>query len=598
MINKSSIGRARLVAKHQSGSTITNPVNDQTKAAYAKANGLIFENGQFFQTDANGVKTVAPVADYALQEFAQKGGGAGGGGLDKASILSGASQVMDTVSSMFLKSNPNVTGQSELTQGLNAGYDMAASVVGKINPLAGTIMKAGGFAADALTAAGIGTDQQTTADKILDSKFLKATPIGLVNAIGASKTQDFSADSDTIEKVGGSYGGTVSDINEATEKAGKKYGLFSSGARKKANRFIDEQRRKQNIMANIASETTDQKELVNMMGDQASNAYAFALQGGYDQRYMRAKEGAKLPEISKFEAELIEVEVDEKITPGVFEEGGILGQVINPTTGQIEEWHPEFIETVDEYKQGGKVEKQLDAPEIENTTQQNIIPEGALHKNKHHMENAEDLTKKGIPVVDENHKQQAEIECNEIIFTKEVTAKLEELYKIYYNEESSKEEKEEAAIEAGKLLTKEIMLNTDDRTGLIDSLKSGGTIKKQKPAYKDWVKTVNPKMLSDNYDLEKAYELLPWEDLETWRNATLTDEVPEGDWWHLRSVADIDDNTIMFLKKGKTAKENPELQGEFDYYKKDLEFQKDWKMVFNKDENRWYYIRRKNTKKD
>lgn len=594
MINKSSIGRARLVAKYQSGSTVVNIITDQSRAAYAKANGLTFKNGKFFKTDENGTKTEVSVDNSALWDYAQRTWEEGNQGQDN---WSGASKVMDTVSNMFLKSNPNVTGQSELTQGINGGYDMAANVVGKINPVAGTIMKAGGFASDALTAAGISTDQQATGDKFLDSKLFKWN-IGLVNAIGASKTQDFSADIDTIEKVGGSYGGAVADINEAAEKAGKKYGLFSGRAKRKANNFINEQRRKQDIMANIASETSDQKELVNMMGDQASNAYAFALQGGYDQRYMRAKEGAKLPEISKFEAELIEIEVDEKITPGVFEEGGILGQVINPTTGQIEKWRPEFIETVDEYKQGGKVEKQLNAPEIENTTQQNIIPEGALHKNKHHMENAEDLTKKGIPVVDENHKQQAEIECNEIIFTKEVTAKLEELYKIYYNKESSKEEKEEAALEAGKLLTKEIMLNTDDRTGLIDSLKSGGTIKKQKPAYKDWVKTVNPKMLSDNYDLEKAYELLPWEDLETWRNATLTDEVPEGDWWHLRSVADIDDDTIIFLKKGKTAKENPELQGEFDYYKKDLEFQKEWKMVFNKDENRWYYIRRKNTKKD
>jgi hypothetical protein len=91
----------------------------------------------------------------------------------------------------------------------------------------------------------------------------------------------------------------------------------------------------------------------------------------------------------------------------------------------------------------------------------NVIPEGALHARKHHMENDEHITKKGIPVVDLDGKQQAEIECNEIIFRKEVTKKLEEL---------AKDGSDEAAIEAGKLLATEIIENTDDRTGLIDNV--------------------------------------------------------------------------------------------------------------------------------
>jgi hypothetical protein len=37
------------------------------------------------------------------------------------------------------------------------------------------------------------------------------------------------------------------------------------------------------------------------------------------------------------------------------------------------------------------------------------------------MENAEDLTKKGIPVVDNNGEQQAEIEREELILSLEVT---------------------------------------------------------------------------------------------------------------------------------------------------------------------------------
>ena len=125
---------------------------------------------------------------------------------------------------------------------------------------------------------------------------------------------------------------------------------------------------------------------------------------------------------------------------------------------------PEFFE---KFKDGGKTKEELETPEIEETNQKNLIPEGALHKNKHHMEHTEGLTQKGIPVIDNDGEQQAEIELDEIIFTLEVTKKLEELYK---------EGTDEAAIEAGKLLVKEILFNTDDRTGLIAKCQEGGKL--------------------------------------------------------------------------------------------------------------------------
>jgi hypothetical protein len=126
-------------------------------------------------------------------------------------------------------------------------------------------------------------------------------------------------------------------------------------------------------------------------------------------------------------------------------------------------------------KKGGSL-GDSDVPEIEETTQKNVIPEGALHKNKHHMEHAEGLTKKGIPVIDDDGEQQAEIEHSEIIFTLEVTKKLEEYYKIFYSDDSTNKEKEQAALDAGKLLVYQILENTEDRTGLIESCKKGGTI--------------------------------------------------------------------------------------------------------------------------
>lgn len=102
------------------------------------------------------------------------------------------------------------------------------------------------------------------------------------------------------------------------------------------------------------------------------------------------------------------------------------------------------------YKEGGKV---------------NVIPEGALHKNKHHLEDVDEkfgsgsITTKGIPVIVESEGgeviQQAEVEREEIILRLEVTKKLEEL---------SKKHTDEAAIAAGKLLVKEILYNTIDNT--------------------------------------------------------------------------------------------------------------------------------------
>lgn len=114
-------------------------------------------------------------------------------------------------------------------------------------------------------------------------------------------------------------------------------------------------------------------------------------------------------------------------------------------------------ESIDYLKEGG---------------QMTVIPEGALHARKNNMEGAgEDFTAKGIPVVDKEGDQQAEIERDEIIFRKKITDKMEELYKKYNSEESSSK-KDEIAIEMGKILTCEITKHTDDRTGLIEEIQN------------------------------------------------------------------------------------------------------------------------------
>lgn len=324
------------------------------------------------------------------------------------------------------------TEQSALTTGLNQGYDAAANAVSAI-PGVGTIiggaMKVGGMLSDGLTALGVGTDQMTTADKILDSKFLKLTPLGLVNAIGAKKADTITKDNEAFEQVGSSYGGTLDTVDNALTKSGKKYGLFSGRARNKANEQIHNAQMQQTKMGNIADEA--------QMAFLASNnpllglGTQLQLNGGYQQSAVRAgKSGLKMDrEFAK--------------------------RVVKLSKGQRKKIQEEVrMEEVAGFQKGGAV---------------NVIPDGALHAHKHHLEDIdgkfEEVTTKGIPVITEEKggdiKQHAEVEREEIIFNLEVTKQLEKLMQ---------DGSDGAAIEAGKLLVYEILENTVDNTGLLNTV--------------------------------------------------------------------------------------------------------------------------------
>ena len=318
------------------------------------------------------------------------------------------------------------------------------------------------------------------------------TAVKGINSLGGKRAKKFSINQATAAQVGASYGGSMTDITNAANKAGKKYGLFSGGSRRKANNLIDEAVRQQNIMTDIANEASDMQAMAG--NDLNYTNYQFDINGGYDQRYMRAaKSGMKLQDKINFVKNEVSInsfinldtkEIEwEPVIDDVekFKEGGVFPHHVDnssinypvcelvwePIIDDITDYWEPIIDDIELYREGGKTKEELETPEIEETNQKNLIPEGALHKNKHHMEHTEGLTQKGIPVIDNEGEQQAEIELDEIIFTLEVTKKLEELYK---------EGTDEAAIEAGKLLVKEILFNTDDRTGLISKCEKGGKI--------------------------------------------------------------------------------------------------------------------------
>lgn len=351
----------------------------------------------------------------------------------------------------------------------------------------------------------------------------------VVNNLTGKSTQKYQGNSFQSQEMqadlGGSYGSSMIDLERAKNKAGHYGGIGRlTGEYKRANARVGTGNDTLTAMEDIY----DRKKLGQIRGQNMADInsldYRLNTFGGYDQYGTRiGRKGMKLPN---------KQDIDR-------------------------------IKNILEFKKGG---------------QMNVIPEGALHARLHHMETGNKITRKGIPVVDKNGEQQAEIERNEIIFSLEVTNKLEEL---------RKDGSDKAALEAGKLLVDEIFHNTDDRTGLIQEVigqettifKEGGILaekptnesyieiekpsnieefeqgdiiaempdgsddeeeieefqkggiakyphwdesmmSKTKPGFEEWVKDVNPNFNSPNYDLKTAYEMYPFEELERWKWAT------------------------------------------------------------------------------
>lgn len=307
---------------------------------------------------------------------------------------------------------PNPETTNPLTSTLNQGYDAVSDTAMAINPLVGGIMKGAGFASDALNSITGGAttieNASNTADKVMSSKFLSLTPVGLANSL-TKKTVEGSAD--IGEKVNYGYAATNelgdTDIGGVTNMFSKIFGKKDLvGQRKKAVNRIDTQNafKADTLNANNKNMTASS----NSMQDVAKKNYS-KLQGGYRTNILAAKKGTKLA-MTKL------------------------------------------------------------AGEVRQVKEKNVIPSGALHARKNNLpeEIAKHVTDKGIPVISKEQGgdiiQHAEIEHSEIIFTKEVTDKLESLLKDFEGGN------EKAAIEAGKLLTIEILENTEDNTNLIETV--------------------------------------------------------------------------------------------------------------------------------
>ena len=457
------------------------------------------QNASFLKGQASGQKLVAKVDKFLKSEGVKKAGKFGGK----------AAEVADIVDNL-VRSGNDWAPQT----GFENTWDKASTIAMKFGPLGKAV--GGGM------------------------KVAK-----VVSDLFGSKTQDFAKDMATLETVGGSYGGSSALIADAANKAGKKYGLFASGARRRANRLIDRARVQQYAMQGIADDARDLNSIRSYM-DPYYLQYEFDMSGGYDQRYMHvAKLGGTLTlnRGTALQNSLLES----------FKKGGTIEFKAEITGTEVyDSWEPVIdFDEISLLKEGGSIKQ----PEIEvietNTVQKSVIPDGALHKNKHNLDKVgvddKEMTKKGIPVVDNNGEQQAEIELNEIIFTLEVTKELEKRYKEYYDDDTKQSRKDELALEAGKLLWKEIIYNTDDRTGLIDTLKHGGSITKSKEnnTYQDAIDFYkNLGYTPQNYEFIKS------SDLRTEGNKLYvnTDEDAVHELWHFISKNIPDERFQEFYK--------------------------------------------------
>lgn len=324
------------------------------------------------------------------------------------------------------------TGKTAET--LNGISDGISGITSSINPLGGAINSVGKLAGNLIG----GTEDRvegagSAAVNAVSSGLSMLGPIGMaagtalqiINGIGGQRVKKVV---DNTKDISSEFSGSRKDISDNISKySNKKAGLFDFGFGKKGNAIMDDIERKQNLTLNITQ--AGQKRLDNDIAS-SKTTQNFNKFYGFNPNYLPGgKKGMKFPEL----------EEAKKLTS--------LWSTISTK------------EEPQKFQLGGKM---------------NLIPEGALHARKHQIEEIDpnlegQITKKGIPVItkaDGGVIQTAEIEKEEWTLRKEFTDQLESLYHLYQKDGSS-----EAAIKAGKLICYELLKNTDDRSGLIKSVK-------------------------------------------------------------------------------------------------------------------------------
>ena len=335
-------------------------------------------------------------------------------------VMSAAGGIMNMANNaIFANSDSNRSASDQAAAGMRSSISDAAIKSG--NPIAMAIGLGAKIVDGAMDATGarssqISKDVQektgiTGAARFLNNamNFLPGNPL----AMGGKKITDAEMSQD-VERIRGAFAGTTGDMDVAQSFGGSRVNFMLSGStRNKMDNYVKEQNRKNELLTNISTTNTlrKQSDYALELNKQNINRY----NGNTYQSLAIGKEGLRLPD-----REMLDALYAKRVTS--FKDGGVIG------------------------------------------VDSNVIPEGALHRELNHMEEYNKeldkvITDKGIAVVttDKEGKveQVAEIEKEEIVFRLELTKKIEELWH---------EGTPEAMLEAGRLLVKEIMGNTDDNT--------------------------------------------------------------------------------------------------------------------------------------
>lgn len=378
----------------QSSNFSSNLVNGAASSAAGAVTGTLVNWG------ANKLLGNSKGAQIASGVLGQGAGTAAGAVVGNALAGTAGTTTTNALNSAFSSASGLVSGGIGLT---NLALDVLDPLKkSKAESAANIVTGVGGLAATAAIPA---------AGPFIAAAILAANAVGHLTG---QKTENFTANRELLAQAGSSYNSSVNNILKAESLAGQKYSGYNSGGRHKADKAIYTGSQEQEGIKNVLSNIGSLRDILASTTGLISQQRELESNGGFQSVYT-GKEGTVLNKISY---------IDEAPT------------YINEAPSIIEE----FQDQLQSFKEGGAF---------------NIIPEGALHARLHHMEDADNLTKKGIPVVDNNGEQQAEIERNELILRLSVTKYLEEL---------AKEGTDKAAIEAGKLLVNEILYNTVDNT--------------------------------------------------------------------------------------------------------------------------------------
>ena len=341
-----------------------------------------------------------------------------------------ASNIMGGISNLTTGVNNAVQGytgtQSAINSGIHKGmqalgpWGMAVSAITGAADAIGAMAGAKVDVLDSNSASRAGVGGANKASEMLSAIPGMGWITGAIAAAGG-KTLEGNK-SAYIDGMAPGYSKSVQDINASAAGGGKQM-LFGKN---KMNAFIQKQNEANDMITSIAmqSEMARNNDAAQLYQSQNFNKYS-----GSTPRLLMAKGGTKFQELEVARTILAKKKKD-----------------------------------ISKYQLGGKI---IDPSK-------NIIPDGALHKNRNHLsehneELKDQITEKGIPVVSENSDgtitQHAEVEVGEVIFNLANTKIIEDYWQQY------KETGDDSiAIECGKFLTKELLRNTVDKAGIKKSI--------------------------------------------------------------------------------------------------------------------------------